>query len=189
MATMLQGQQQQETSLITSPPYPAPQPFPTSQPPPTSTATTPRSRRKLQTPRPSMKAEPPAVSERSGIRSSNNLVQSLVRQNRSSTETRVPSVESTSAVIIESNPRWENQTSTVSHTLSHMSQPLNAQSAGVGPYPMDVEGSSIDPSESSVGNKKTRGRIASTPSPNSSYLPSMVMTTPTVSMKLKLCTN
>ena len=184
MATILQ-EQQQDTSLINSPPYPTTQAYPTSQPAITSTVTTPRSRRKPQIPRPSMKAIAPTLVERSGIRPSNTLVQGLVGQNRSSTETRVPNVESTSAAIMGSNPRWGNETTsdgTVVYTLAHMSEPLNAQSAV--PYPMDVEGSNVDTSERSVGNKKARGRKANTASPSPPYLPSMVMNTATVSVKL-----
>lgn len=130
-----------------------------------------------------MKAMAPTVVERSGIRPSNTLVQGLVGQNRSSTETRVPNVESTSAAIMGSNPRWGNEATsdgTVVYTLAHMSEPLNAQSAA--PYPMDVESSNVDTSERSVGNKKARGRKANTASPSPSYLPSMVMNTATVSV-------
>jgi hypothetical protein len=181
MASLLQEQQQQQQTSLSKPP-----PYPTSQPPRTSTVAAPRSRRKLQTPRPSAKTESPAIGERSGIRSNSSIVQNMLVQNRTSPEPRVPSIASSNPVMEGLTSGWGDETTatnhgTTSHTLTHMSEPLCIQIADTDDYPMSVQGS-LGVSESSPVHKQVRGRRKDTGNPSTEYSPSMVMTTPTVSM-------
>ena len=183
MASMLQEQHQQQTSP------PKPPLYPTSQP--TSTVTTARSRRKAQTPRSSLKAESSVVGTVSSIRSDSNIVQNLLVQNTASTESRVPNIGSSSPVTVGSNPRWGNEAiatshGTTAHTLTHVSEPLRLQTVGAGQYSLSLQSSSLGATESSPGHKQGRGGRTDTASPSPGYLPSMVMATSTVSIKLTL---
>ncbi|XP_028396739.1 MLX-interacting protein-like [Dendronephthya gigantea] len=171
MANMLQEQHQQ-LPLIKPSPHPAshPQPFPTS--PLTSTVTTPRGRRKAQTPRSSVKTESPAVSERSGIRSNSSIVENALRM--SSSESRIPSMETSDPVVV--NSQWGGVTtshhSTAAHTLVHMSDQLRLSNADTSiQYPM-VQSQSF--TSGTLGHN--RG-AADTASPE--FLPSMARSTST----------
>lgn len=182
MATALQEQQQQESVS-------KPLTYPTYQP---AAVTTPRSRRKPQTPRPSVKTEAPAIADRSGIRSNSKIVQNLLIQNAvSATDTRVPGIGSQSPVGLD--PRWGNETIATNHlataqTLTHMSEALHLQNAGTNQYPISLHGSSFAPTGSLAGPKPVakRGRTDSGRQ-SAEYLPSMVLDTPTVSVARTGC--
>ena len=193
MASILQEQrkQQQKTSLSKPPSY-------LSTPnPSTSTVTTPRSRRKAQTPRPTnVKAESPAVVERSGLRANNNTLQNLLTQNLLSNDSRVPNADSPApAAAVGSKTRWENATTSMSlgkaaHTLAHMSEPLPLQNVVVSQYPLSLQGTSTLSAQSlattltaepSSSLQHLRVGNTDTASTNTGYLPSMVMTSSVVS--------
>ena len=173
MASLLQEQQQ--TPISKPPPYPSVQPTPT--------VTTPRSRRKAQTPRSSVKTESPAVGERSGIPSNSNVFhQNLFAQNRTSTETRVPIVGLTVPTTVGPSHQWGNKTTSTSHgatahTLLRISEPLPLPSVGPGQYAISMPGSSQVVIESSPSQKQVRAGRTVAESP----LPSMVFTASAVS--------
>jgi hypothetical protein len=173
---MLQEQQQQQrqTSLTKPPPYPSPQP--------TTTVSTPRSRRKAQTPRSSVRTESPAIPERSGIPSNSNVLQNMLVQNRTIPESRVPSIGLTIPATVGSAQRWGNEITTTSHgttahTLPQFSEPLTLQNVGSGQYSMPTSVCSQMATNSFSPPEQVRARRTDTGSP----LPSMVMTTSTVS--------
>ena len=171
MASLLQEQRQQPPLKPSPHAASHPSPYPTS--PLTSTVTTPRSRRKAQTPKSSVKTESPAVGERSGIRS-NSIVENAIRM---SSESQLPNMDTSDPVVV--NPRWANETtthhSTAAHTLVHMSDQLRFSNAGPSiQYP-------IVQRQSFTSSKQAHDRKADISTGSPGFLPSMAMSTSSVS--------
>lgn len=161
MASLLQEHQLQSTSI--------------SKPPPHSTVLPSRNRRKAQVPRPNVKAETSNECEKRNSTSNNFIVQNLLAQNKtSSSDYRAANIESPSTSM--SNPRWGNESITMTHglaarTLAQMAEPLSLQNKGSYQFPMDISDSNV--SRSTL--KDTGLGRGDTSSPGGDYLPSMVI--------------